>query len=109
MGTTPRLAGHPDIPMERRNIDHVAITPGAVVAIETKFIGAGRDWTSDRWRAKDLQDARASARSATSLVRSQRLHLEVPVVPVLMLWGAGSPKLEQPELIDDVFVIYGPL
>ena len=97
-----------DIPMERRNIDHLAITPAAVLAIETKFIGAGRDWTSDRWKAKDLQDARASARSATSLVRSQRLHLEVPVVPVLMLWGAGSPKLEQPELVDDVYVVYGP-
>jgi len=30
------------------------------------------------------------------------------VVPVLVLWGAGSPKLEQPELIDDVYVVYGP-
>ena len=97
-----------DIPMERRNIDHLAITPAAVLAIETKFIGAGRDWTSDRWKAKDLQDARASARSARSLVRSQRLHLEVPVIPVLMLWGAGSPKLEQPELVEDVYVVYGP-
>ena len=50
-----------DIPMERRNIDHLAITPAAVLAIETKFIGAGRDWSSDRWKAKYLQDARASA------------------------------------------------
>lgn len=27
---------------------------------------------------------------------------------MLMLWGAGSPKLEQPELVDDVYVVYGP-
>jgi hypothetical protein len=49
--------------MERRNIDHVAITPGAVLAIETKFIGAGRDWTNDPWRTRNLQDARDSARA----------------------------------------------
>jgi hypothetical protein len=97
-----------DIPMERRNIDHLAITPAAVLAIETKFIGAGRDWTSDQWKARHLQDARTSARSTRSLVRSQQLHHEIPVVPVLILWGAGSPKLEQPELVDDVYVVYGP-
>jgi hypothetical protein len=43
-----------------------------------------------------------------SLLRSQRLNVDLPVVPVLMLWGAGSPKLQQPDLIDEVHVVYGP-
>ena len=97
-----------DIPMERRNIDHVAITPGAVLAIETKFLGAGRDWTTDPWRGKHLDDARVSARTVKSLIRSQRLDHDVPVVPVLILWGVGSPKLDQARLEGDVHVVYGP-
>jgi hypothetical protein len=94
--------------MERRNVDHVAITPGAVLAIETKFVGAGRDWAKDPWRDRNLRDARDSARAVKSLVRSQRLDVELPVVPVLLLWGMGSPKLEQPDLVDEVHVVYGP-
>jgi hypothetical protein len=31
-------------PMEHRNIYHVAVSPHAVLAIETKFVGAGRQW-----------------------------------------------------------------
>lgn len=97
-----------DVPMERRNVDHVAIAPGAVLAIETKFIGAGRDWRSDPWRVKDLDDARRSARSVRSLVRSQGVELEVPVIPVLMLWGAGSSHDELPAVTEGVHVVYGP-
>jgi hypothetical protein len=97
-----------DLPMEHRNIDHVAITPSAVLSIETKFIGAGRGWVSDPWQARNLQDARASARAVKSLLKSQRLNIDLPVVPVLMLWGAGSPKLQQPDVLDDVHVVYGP-
>jgi len=94
--------------MEHRNIDHVAITPSAVLSIETKFIGAGRDWASDPWQARTLRDARASARAVKSLLRSQRLNVELPVVPVLMLWGAGSPKLQEPDLIDTFTSCMGP-
>lgn len=31
-----------EVPMEKRNIDHVAVSSRAVLAIKTKFVGAGR-------------------------------------------------------------------
>ena len=52
---------------------------------------------------------RSSLRTISHVPGTQSTtHLEVPVVPVLMHWGAGSPKMEQPELVDDVYVVYGP-
>lgn len=97
-----------DIPMQHRNVDHVAITPAGVLAIETKFVGAGRDWATDSWRVRHLQDAQASARAISLLLRSQRLDVDVPVLQVLMRWGAGSPKLNHPHLEEHVVVAYGP-
>lgn len=52
-----------DVPMEHRNIDHVAVSPRAVLAIETKFVGAGRQRATDRYRDTALDGARSSARS----------------------------------------------
>jgi hypothetical protein len=70
-----------DIPMEHRNVDHAAITPAAVLAIETKFVGAGRDWSTDRFRDRDIADARASGRTIRSLLRTQRLEIDVLAIP----------------------------
>ncbi|GAB3083611.1 nuclease-related domain-containing protein [Pedococcus soli] len=47
-----------DVPMEKRNIDHVAVSPREVLAIETKFVGAGRQWATDRYREAAMDDAR---------------------------------------------------
>jgi hypothetical protein len=41
-------------PMEHRNIDHVAVSPHAVLAIETKFVGAGRQWGTTAYRESGL-------------------------------------------------------
>jgi hypothetical protein len=80
-----------DVPLERRNVDHVAISPRAVLGIETKFLGAGRRWAPDRYGEAALDAARSSARSVRSILRSHGI-TNVPVEPVLMLRGPGAPQ-----------------
>ena len=96
-----------DVPMEHRNIDHVAVSPRAVLAIETKFVGAGRQWARDPHRNAAMDGARSSARSVRSILRSQGI-TDMPVEPVLMLWGPGAAQLEGDwAIVDGVHVVRG--
>lgn len=52
-----------DVAMEHHNIDHVAVSSRAVLAIATKFVGAGRQRATHRYRDTALDGARSSARS----------------------------------------------
>jgi hypothetical protein len=83
-----------DIPMQGRNVDHVAVTPAAVLAVETKYRGAG----GGRWRTeqheRDLDQAFQSARSVRSLLRSVDINQVAPVQAVLIIWGGGAPDIE---------------
>lgn len=73
-----------DVPRRYGNIDHVAVGPGRVYAIETK-------WTA----RTDLDDfvegaAAQTERQAQNLQRELRNRgLEREVVPVLVVWGPG--------------------
>lgn len=78
--------------MEHRNIDHVAVSPRAVMAIETTFVGAGRQWATDRYREVAMDRARSSARSVRSTLLSHGVE-DVRVEPVLMVWGPGTGSL----------------
>lgn len=97
-----------DVPMRHRNVDHVAVSPRAVLAIETKFVGAGRHWETDARRSATLASAVRSAKSVRSLLRSAGI-TDVPVEPVLVLWGPGAPHLQHGWSVDgDVAVVHGP-
>ena len=96
-----------NVPMEKRNIDHVAVSPRAVLAIETKFVGAGRQWATDHYREAAMDGARASARSVRSILRSQGVG-DVPVEAVLMIWGPSARQLENDwAVVDEVHVVRG--
>jgi hypothetical protein len=96
-----------DVAMGHRNIDHVAVTPRAVLAIETKFVGAGRQWATDRYREASMDDARLSARSVRYVLLCRGVK-DVPVEAVLMVWGPGAGQLENDwELVDGVHVVRG--
>ena len=93
--------------MEHRNIDHVVVSPRAVLAIETKFVGAGRQWATERNREAAMDGARSSARSVRSILLSQGVR-DVPVEPVLMVWGPGAGKLESDwAVVEGVHVVRG--
>lgn len=55
-----------DVPMEHRNVDHAAITPAAVLANEIKLVGAGRDWSTNRFRDRDIDIADVELRPGQS-------------------------------------------
>ena len=71
-----------------RDIDHIAIGPGGVLAIETKWRSAqqhSRDWAMPA-RAQTVD----AARVASNLIR-QEADADLVAVPVLMEWGPGAP------------------
>jgi hypothetical protein len=77
-------------------IDHVAVGPGGVIAIETKWV-TGERWTVERGTLRGpirdpiLQVRRSAARVGELLRSSTGGRHDVDVIPVLMVWGPGSP------------------
>jgi hypothetical protein len=99
-----------NVPFDRVDVDHVAVTPTAVLAVETKY--HGRIQPGSRAEAarleSDLRDARRAAAKIRSLTRSKKLHDLAAVEPLLVIWGAGAPNLpEGYRLIGDVHVVDG--
>jgi hypothetical protein len=91
-----------DVPVRYGNVDHVAVGPGRVYAIETK-------WTSAGARYLD-QKAACAERQARRLEEELRARGTArKVVPLLVVWG---PKLadelgEQPRKIGEARVVAG--
>ena len=71
-----------------RDIDHIAVGPGGILAIETKWRSA--DKHSRDWAPHALRQAADAARIASNLIR-QEAGTDVAAVPVLIEWGPGSP------------------
>jgi hypothetical protein len=99
------------VALQRWDIDHVLIGPGGVIAVETKWSGAG-------WR---LDPPTTRVRDAAAQVRSNARDLRLwhplrslgidSVTAVVFLWGGARPgadeKPSSPVQIDGVDVIYG--
>lgn len=84
-------------------LDHIAVGPGGVLAIESK-------WRSSSWRSTaDVEPAavdqtRRNAQRVRSLIRSREFgFVTIDVHPVLILWGPGAPA-DAPNEIEGVHV-----
>lgn len=94
-------------------IDHVAVGPGGVLAIESKWASA------DPWRLVEnriigphrdpIAQARRAGRNLTALLGSPRCgRLHIDAIPVVVIWGPGSPDIEEGyACIDGVWVFNG--
>jgi hypothetical protein len=93
-----------DVPLSRSNVDHVAIGPGRVYAIETK-------WTARSDIDRFLNGATwQAARQASELARELKTRgLGREVRPLLVVWGPGiADRLgEQPRAVNKVPVVAG--
>jgi hypothetical protein len=93
-----------DVPLARSNVDHVAIGPGRVYAIETK-------WTARSDVDRFLKGATwQAARQATELAAELRTRgAGREVRPLLVVWGPGmADRLgEKPQLVNKVPVVAG--
>lgn len=93
-----------DVPLSQSNVDHVAIGPGRVYAVETK-------WTTRSDVDRFLKGAAWQAnRQATELAAElRRRGAGREVRPLLVVWGPGmATRLgERPQLVNKVLVVAG--
>jgi hypothetical protein len=82
-------------------IDHIAIGPGGVIVVETKWRRDVRD-DALSWAARQ---ALQGTREVTGVLRS--VVQDAPVVPVVVVWGPDSSE-GLPRSIDGVRVVHGP-
>jgi hypothetical protein len=96
-------------------IDHVAVGPGGLLAIETKWIGAittcelGPDGLVGHQGRDPISQARTSADKVRSLMRGATggPSIAIDVNAVLVLWGPGAPSLDEPAIRREVTILRG--
>lgn len=90
-----------------KDIDHVVVGPGGVLAVETK-------WTAYAWEG--LSDERIRAAATTAREHATRLSNWQDLkslglgraTPVVVLWGSGAKDLPPVGETDGVIVVAGP-
>lgn len=86
-----------------RDIDHIAVGLGGVLAIESKWRGS--EQSSKDWALQSRRQAMNAARTTRNLIR-QEAGILADVLPVLIEWGPGAPDRSFEE-IDGVFCVSG--
>lgn len=84
------------VPFKDFDVDHVLVGPGGIWAIETKNSMVPmkiRPDGIDLYGGDACVQARQAAQKIAHLLKSGGLDFEV--LPALVLWGPGAPKLEQ--------------
>lgn len=93
-----------DVPMEYGNIDHLAVGPGRVYAIETK-------WTArsdmDRFLNGASRQAERQACDLESVLSARGAGREV--IPLLVVWGPGTAAVFEgkPRMIGQTRAVHG--
>jgi Nuclease-related domain len=72
------------------NIDHVVVTPLAVLAVETTWWGEASPQVHRGRRQAAIEQAQANAVAVRNLLRSRGLGFDLPVWPVVIAWGLGA-------------------
>jgi Nuclease-related domain len=87
------------------DIDHLVLTPGFILAVETKWHLRG---ASDRVLHFDVVQARQSAEAAQSILRSKGIDYPHIVMPVVVVWGRGRLDIaDAGSVVDGVRVLRG--
>jgi hypothetical protein len=90
-----------DVPIERGNIDHVAVGPGRTYAVETKYTTSRGKFLGGAARQAERQ-----ARTLESVLRQGGAPR--PVVPLLVLWGPGiRDRFSMPQMDGKTRVVAG--
>jgi hypothetical protein len=90
-----------DLFVQGRNIDHVVVTPLAVLAVETKWWGEASPEVHQGRRQAAMDQARMNAGTLKHLLRS--VGFDMPVWPVVVAWGPGA----EPTQLGRVDVVAG--
>jgi hypothetical protein len=99
-GVPQWLAVH-DLPVDGRTVDHVVVTPLAVLAVRRAWWGPAGEDEHARRREQAVEQARRDARAVKSLLAGRDLGFDLPVWPVVLTWGPGAED-SQVGLVDVV-------
>ena len=83
-----------NLPFDGFDVDHVVITPSAVLAVETKYRSVIPSRDDVARHGRELAAAERGATRIRNFLRSKKVLGDVAVIPVLMVWGPGAPDLE---------------
>ena len=87
------------------DIDHLVLTPAGAFALESKW--HFRELTRNMLDS-DVQQARARARTAASVLRSKHIDEPMDVTPVVVVWGRAQREIpEEGVHYDGVDVVAG--
>jgi hypothetical protein len=90
-----------DLFVQGRNVDHVVVTPLAVLAVETKWWGEASPEVHQGRRQAAMDLAQKNAGTLKHLLRS--VGFDLPVWPVVVAWGPGA----EPTQLGRVDVVAG--
>jgi hypothetical protein len=90
LDATPQWLAVHDLPVEDRIVDHVVVTPLAVLAVETTWWGAATDDVCGRRREQAVERARRNAHVVKKLLASRDFGFALPVLPAVLTWGPGA-------------------
>ena len=79
-----------DVFLEGENVDHVAVGPGRVYAIETKWTPSGRRFLDSAARQAERRAGKLAAELSARGVERQ-------VIPLLVVWGPGIRDTWEPK------------
>jgi hypothetical protein len=88
-GVPQWLAAH-DLPLDGRTVDHVVVTPLAVLAVETVWWGPADDDAHAARRQQAVEQARRNAAAVKSLLARRDFGFALPVLPAVVTWGPGA-------------------
>jgi hypothetical protein len=92
-----------DVFVQGRNVDHVVVTPLAVLAVETTWWGEASPKVHAGRRQAAIEQAQANAVTLRNLLRSRGPGFDLPVWPVVIAWGPGA----EPTQLGRVDVVAG--
>jgi Nuclease-related domain len=90
VSTVPEWLVVNDVFVQGCNVDHVVVTPLAVLAVETKWWGEASPQVHRGRRQAAIEQAQANAVTVRNLLRSRGLGFDLPVWPVVIAWGPGA-------------------
>lgn len=79
------------------DVDHVAVGPGGVFVVESKYSSVPVDLDSERLAKRVRQDAEQASRSAQRVRRLvSDMPVQPPVIPLLVYWGFRVKSPQEP-------------
>jgi Nuclease-related domain len=90
LDATPQWLAVHDLPLEGGTVDHVVVTPLAILAVETAWWGPASEDVHARRREQAVEQARRDAHAVKRLLASRDLGFALPVLPAVLTWGPGA-------------------